>query len=143
MCVAVVVGVENCKKARPRRFCSWRKKEDFLDTTKELLASYTADVKIGYTEEEFRTWDQQRVEAHLYIADNLADIPLLDAIASSRGIPVADLVNNVIANADIYSPLMGHILGRKQGLVDLIDSAPDGAELDRILADELYVNWTV
>jgi len=118
-------------------------KEDFLSTARSLLSEYMAEVTFGYTVEEFRTWDQQRDEAKAYIADNLADVPMLDAIAASRGVTVVILANSVMVNSVAYSAAAGHILGRKLGLGDLIEAAPDGVELDRILADELYVNWTI
>ena len=116
-------------------------KADFLRTSRELLIGYIADVNIDYTLEEIRTWDQQRAEAIAYIDDSLSDVPLLDAIADSRGITVSTLANDIVARSIAFSAEAGHILGRKQGIVDLLDAAETGEALDQILEDELYTGW--
>ena len=56
---------------------------------------------LGVSNIELYSWDQQRSEAEKYIADNTASVPLLDALATARGITTSEMatkVNTAVSN---------------------------------------------
>lgn len=72
---------------------------------------------------ERSTWDQQYSEAIAYQADMNADIPLLDAIAVSRGMDVATLVGRIVNNRAAWVELSGSIVGQRLAYQDSVDAA--------------------
>jgi hypothetical protein len=79
-------------------------------------------LKKDYPEVESMSWDQQRKEAELYIADNTATVTLLSAIAESRGITVADLASRIIEKSESYLTAYGALLGTFQKKSDALSS---------------------
>ena len=60
-------------------------------------------LNVNVSELEFKSWDKQKTELAEYRADNTATVPLLTALATSRGITLgamATLVENAIADYD-------------------------------------------
>lgn len=76
-----------------------------------------------YPERELTTFDKQETEARAYLADTTAFTPLLSALATARGIELADLVQRVIAKADAFAAASGAIIGQRQALEDRLDAA--------------------
>ena len=86
-----------------------------------------ADRAIGtltatYPDREISTFDKQESEARAYAADPTASTPLLSALATARGISLPDLVERVIAKADILAMASGSIIGQRQALEDRLDT---------------------
>ncbi len=84
-----------------------------------------------YPERELLTFDKQEAEARTYQADSGASVPLLTALAASRGISVADLAARVIAKADTFTAASGHLIGQRQRLEDALEACET---VDAVLA---------
>ena len=71
--------------------------------TDEVYDHRLQALNVNVSELEFKSWDKQRTELAEYRADNTATVPLLTALATSRGITLgamATLVENAIADYD-------------------------------------------
>lgn len=75
-----------------------------------------------YPEREISSWSQQVREAELYLADNLASVPLLTHIATIRNMPMSELADKVMLKADLFSDAYGQILGEYQRVLDVLES---------------------
>ncbi|MFC0708836.1 hypothetical protein ACFSVK_19350 [Azorhizophilus paspali] len=84
-----------------------------------LLAGLSA----SYPEREVQSWDQQIKEAELFTVDNQAPMPLLDALATARGIERGLLAQKVREKAGAFSVAAGTILGARQRIEDLLEAA--------------------
>lgn len=80
------------------------------------LSSLTASYPPG----ELQSWPQQVKEADDLAANPQAETPLLTAIATARGLTVAELVERVRLKAEAYAQLSGSAIGRRQALEDLL-----------------------
>lgn len=88
-----------------------------------------AELSIAYPEREIASWPQQVREALALQADEAAATPLLDALASARGIDRTDLAARVLTKADAYAQASGAIIGARQRIEDLLDAAADAEAL--------------
>ena len=96
-----------------------------------------ADRAIGtltatYPDREISTFDKQESEARAYAADPTASTPLLSALATTRGIPLPDLVERVLAKADAFAVASGSIIGQRQALEDRLDACTTMEEVQGI-----------
>ena len=85
----------------------------------KAVAALAAD----YPDSEVQSWPQQVKEATALSADPQADAPLLTAIATARGLPVAELASRVLGKMNAYAGASGALIGRRQAADDLIDVA--------------------
>jgi hypothetical protein len=102
-----------------------------------INASYAIAVNAltsGYPESEIASWPKQETEARAWLADNNAATPWIDSAATARGIPKADFVTLVIANADALAPLHGALSGKRQLLRDQIDALGDSPTAEQLNA---------
>ena len=76
-----------------------------------------------YLPQERESWDTQFKEATEWLADNGASAPMIVAMASNRGITVADLVAKIMENAHLYRDAIGAMLGKQQRLLDEVATA--------------------
>lgn len=81
-----------------------------------------ATLTATYPDREISTFDKQESEARAYAADPTASTPLLSALAQARGIELSELVQRVIAKADILAMASGSIIGQRQALEDRLDT---------------------
>jgi cell pole-organizing protein PopZ len=91
-----------------------------------------AAIKSGYPAEEVQSWDKQESEARAYIVSSSAATPLLSALATARGITLADLASRVIAKADLFAAASGAIIGKRQRYEDQVTTATDAATVEAI-----------
>ncbi|MDO8413018.1 MAG: hypothetical protein Q7S51_04415 [Gallionellaceae bacterium] len=92
----------------------------------DINSAYTTAINIiaaDYPETERNSWAKQESEARAYVANSLAPTPLLTAIATARGITVADLAARVIVKADAYAAYAGEQIGKRQARMDAIAAA--------------------
>lgn len=82
-----------------------------------LVASYPA--------QEVATFAKQETEARAYLANNAAATPLIDALATNRGVPKAELAARIVAKADAFAVYAGRVIGYRQKLEDQIDAATE------------------
>lgn len=92
----------------------------------EILNAYREDISIitnQYDKSEIDTWTKQEADSRAFIADNNADVPFLNAHAIARGKTKLDLAQTIIANADTYTTHVATALGKKQKLIEEIETA--------------------
>ena len=102
-----------------------------LDDVKRLkiaeieLASEAAIAPItsAYPIAERDTWPIQEAEAVAWTADSLAPTPMLNAIASARSLPLADVVANVLVKAAAFKSLAGTTFGNRKSKIDQVNAA--------------------
>lgn len=92
--------------------------------TDNLLKELSAQ----YPEREVLSWDQQLLEAQ----NAEAPRPLLQALATARGVELDELSQRVLAKAQQYALASGTILGVRQRLEDLLDAAQTQADLHQV-----------
>lgn len=85
-----------------------------------------------YPDSEVQSWPQQVKEAMALSADPQADAPLLTAIATARGLPVAELASRVLDKMNAYASASGVLIGQRQAAEDLITAAEDLEALSAI-----------
>lgn len=85
-----------------------------------------------YPDSEVQSWPQQVKEAMALSADPQADAPLLTAIATARGLPVAELASRVLDKMNAYAAASGVLIGQRQAAEDLITAAEDLEALSAI-----------
>jgi len=73
-----------------------------------------------YSPEERETWITQEAEARAWTANHSAVCPMITAMATTRGIPIALMVQKIIENADLFKGASGQILGAQQKALDLL-----------------------
>jgi len=93
-----------------------QKKENTIHTFNETINS----LKLNYTDNEISSWDQQKLEAEAYVADNTVATPLLSKIATARGITVDLLATNIMVKVGAFQDAFGTALGAKQKAEDAI-----------------------
>jgi uncharacterized membrane protein len=79
-------------------------------------------------------WDQQFTEAQTLQADNAADVPMLSAMASFRGMDVTELAARITANREAWVTLYGNVIGQRLAYQDALDAA---TTYDEIMAIEV------
>lgn len=105
-----------------------------LLTLEELKAAKLAQINEGcqsalaaltptYPEKELLTFERQEREARALLAGDGSDVAHITAIASGRGIPVAELARKIVAKADAFSLASGLLIGRRQQYEDLLEDA--------------------
>jgi hypothetical protein len=104
-----------------------------LSTLAAQFSARMAAIKAGYPDEEVQSWFEQKAEALAYTADPTSTVPLLSAMATARGITVADLAARVLANAAAWAVTSGAIIGRRQALEDAVAVATDTEQVRAIV----------
>ncbi|MAR74350.1 hypothetical protein [Halomonas sp.] len=105
--------------------------EELLDhakatTIRRINAAYEAElasIRSEYPESEQMTWDKQEREARAFLADSATATPLLDAVATGRGMDKAELATRIIAKADAWIQASGLATGKRQALEDQVKAA--------------------
>lgn len=103
-----------------------------LNEINAICEKSIAVLRAGYPDSEVLSWSKQENEARAFVADANAATPLLDALATARGIGKADLAGRVIAKADTFAALSGALIGKRQGLEDQIAAATTKDVLDGV-----------
>lgn len=92
----------------------------------EINAACDAEIeaiKVSYPDTEVMSWDKQEQEARALLANATATTPLIDSIASARGLGRVELANRIIANADQFAVASGASIGKRQKLKNEINAA--------------------
>lgn len=94
-----------------------------------------AQVKANFTQAEIESWSKQEAGAKDYAAGNTETeaAQFVAAIAQTRGIATATLVQKILANVASYGTLSAAVIGEQQRLDDLIKTAVTQADLDAIV----------
>lgn len=81
---------------------------------------------------EFASWSIQASEAKAWQADKAAPTPVLDGIATARGIPADTLKAAALRKTLAYEQLAAHVAGQCQALQSKIEAAKKQSDLDKI-----------
>lgn len=81
---------------------------------------------------EFASWSIQASEAKAWQLDKNAPTPVLDSIATARGIPADTLKAAALRKTLAYEQLAAHVAGQRQALQSKIEAAKTQAALDKI-----------
>ncbi|MDD3452553.1 hypothetical protein [Sulfurimonas sp.] len=76
----------------------------------------------GTPESEKNTWSKQEAEARAYIADHTASTPLIDGIATARGVDRVYLIGKIIEKADAYTVAIAQLTGARQAKEDQLNA---------------------
>jgi hypothetical protein len=76
---------------------------------------------------EIQTWTMQTQEALAWEADNTVATPMLDAIATARGVPSEVLKQKTLEKVKAYQLTLATIVGKRQAIEDqiLVASTPE------------------
>ena len=96
-----------------------------LSTINSKCEQLLSQIKTGYPQGEVESWSKQELEAKSFIADSNADVPLISAIASARGLPVAELASRILLKSSAYAAAAGAIVGTRQALEDALNVADE------------------
>ena len=91
-----------------------------------------SNIKTSYPQGEVESWPQQVKEAEAFLADQQVPVPLLEAIATSRGLTVTDLAARVLTKADLFARASGVIIGKRQALEDVLTMAATIDEVSEV-----------
>ncbi len=77
-----------------------------------------AKLTAGTPDSEKSTWSKQEAEARAYTTDNTAPTPLIDGIATARGVDRVSLIGKIIEKADAYTAAIAQLTGERQAKED-------------------------
>jgi hypothetical protein len=110
-------------------------KQDALARIDVAYQHATDALKVGYPDDETRSWPLQETEARAWLQNPDAATPWLDAAANARGLSKAELAGRIVANAASFASAHGQLTGKRQKLRDQIAALGDNAleeQLDAI-----------
>jgi len=81
---------------------------------------------------EFASWAIQAAEAKAWQEDKAAPTPVLDGIATARGMSADTLKAAALRKTLAYEQLAAHVAGQRQALQSKIEAAKTQAALDKI-----------
>lgn len=81
---------------------------------------------------EFASWSIQASEAKAWQLDKNAPTPVLDGIATARGIPADTLKAAALRKTLAYEQLAAHVAGQRQALQSKVEAAKKQSDLDKI-----------
>ncbi len=81
-----------------------------------------AQLTAGTPESEKGTWSKQEAEARAYITDNTVSTPLIDGIATARGVDRGYLIGKIIEKADAYTVAIAQLTGQRQAKEDQLNA---------------------
>lgn len=81
---------------------------------------------------EFASWAIQAAEAKAWQSDKAASTPVLDGIATARGMSADTLKAAALRKTLAYEQLAAHVAGQRQALQSKIEAAKTQAALDKI-----------
>ena len=84
---------------------------------------------------EFASWAIQAAEAKAWQADKAAPTPVLDGIATARGMSADTLKAAALRKTLAYEQLAAHVAGRRQALQSKIEAAKTQAALEKIVIE--------
>ncbi|WP_051609507.1 hypothetical protein [Fodinicurvata fenggangensis] len=91
-----------------------------------------AGLKAPYSATEMQTWERQERQARAFIDDSNADTPLLDELATKRGLSRQEMADKIIAKANAFETAAAEAIGTQQALEDQVDAATTVAEIEGI-----------
>ena len=109
-----------------------------LSKKAEITQAFNASMSqiVGNTPaHEITSWGKQEMEARAFVNPATATnpTPLIDNLATSRGISKALLATKIVAKADLFASYSGQLIGKRQGLEDSVEAATSKTALAAIV----------
>jgi adenylate kinase family enzyme len=98
------------------------------DRFSERMKNLTVDA----SDLEVATWEEQKREALLYQSDNTASTPLIDILATGRGIDREVLVTKILVNVEAYKVKLANLLVEQQQLEQRVKSCQNIPDCHRL-----------
>lgn len=92
---------------------------------------------------EASTWPQQKKEAEAYADNPSVSTPTLSALATARGITLAEMVSKVLAAIDAYNLEIANLLAAKQAIEQEIKACTTIASCNRLLHNRFEISMPV
>jgi hypothetical protein len=122
--------------------------EDLLSAANSLALSLAKESKLktanaecdrrmslfvaSYPEREQQTFTKQEEQARAYLANSVAVTPLLDMLATERGLSKAEMAARIMAKVEPFEVYCGRMIGYRQRLEDQLDGTETLEELSAI-----------
>lgn len=87
--------------------------------------SYMQQIESEYPSFERATWPTQKAEIEAWEADNTSKTPLLDNIATARGMSRVELLNRTLVKVHKYNTQAAILAGKRQKAEDEIENSSD------------------
>jgi len=100
-------------------------KVDAILRINEQSQSLMQNIEDSYPEFEKRTWPTQKAEVEAWDKNNNSPTPLLDIIASTRGVERVALLNKAKSKVEEYNLYAATLAGKRQKLEDEIVASID------------------
>lgn len=91
---------------------------------------------------EVATWEEQKREALLYQADNTASTPLIDILATGRGITKDALATKILANVEAYKVKLANLLVEQQALEQRVKACQNIPDCHRLKHEKFGVSMS-
>lgn len=91
---------------------------------------------------EMATWEEQKREALLYQADSNASTPLIDILATGRGITRSELVTKILNNVEAYKVKLANLLVEQQLLEARVKACLTVADCHRLRHEKFGVSMS-
>lgn len=89
------------------------------------------------------SWEEQKREADAYTLDNSASCPLLQNLATARGITLAEMVAKVNAAVAAYNTQLNQLLANKQSLEAEVKACENIADCCRLMHNKFEVQMSL
>lgn len=100
-----------------------QKKEALIRKIANKTDRLKDSILVGYPQAEIDSFYRQEKEALTKKANPNAETPMLSSIALSRGVSLDNLVDKVLAKAELFASIMGNVIGQRQKFEDRTLSA--------------------
>jgi len=99
----------------------------------EVYDKRLQSLNLSASELEKDSWAEQRAEAEAYNADNNASCPMLQSLATARGITLAEMVTKVLDAVSAYNDQVATLLAAKQVVETEIKACASIPDCNRLL----------
>lgn len=91
---------------------------------------------------EVATWEEQKREALLYQSDNTASTPLIDILATGRGVTKQELVTKILTNVESYKIKLANLLVEQQQLEQRVKACQNVPDCHRLKHEKFGVSMS-
>ncbi|MDO6718803.1 hypothetical protein Q4575_05285 [Psychrosphaera sp. 1_MG-2023] len=91
----------------------------------EQSQSYMNEIESAYPSFEKHTWPAQKIESENWAVDSTCDTPVLDAIATARGVDRVTLIQKAVIKTQQYNALAATMAGKRQAFEQQIEQSND------------------
>ena len=100
------------------------------------------NLNVDASDLETATWEEQKREALSYQLDNTTTTPLIDILASGKGIDRSDLVAKILSNVEAYKVKLANLLVEQQQLEQRVKACQTIPECHRLKHEKFGVSMS-